>query len=430
MTRILLVDDEQKLLTMLSKILAMKGFEVETADDGRTALELLAAKTYDVMICDVQMAPMTGIALLRQTIENYPKLPVVMCTAYSSVDTALESLKIGAFDYITKPFNLQELIGVLDRALTWTPTVDRSPRRPTAITYGPGGIVSESAAMTELCSKLERLAPADTSVLFRGEVGVGKKLAGRALHALSHRKDKPFIVVSCSACPADQLANELFGYVAGAFPDALADKDGALIQASGGTVWLDEISALSIELQERLLQLMKTKVMRPGGVTQDLQIDVRILGGTTQNLEPLIRANKFSQSLFARLAPMAQEIQPLRRRREDILPLVSHFIELYGQNDSQKAVWLTPDVQGALMHYEWPGNVLELEACVRYAIEDSPSETITRQKLPAQIMEALSGRTFPDWAIPTSGSPRGQAARKYLESEREAISGQVKKKTS
>ena len=408
MTRILIVDDEKKLLGVLSRVLAVKGYEVEAATSGTEALAMLEDRPFDILVCDIQMTPVSGMDVLRSAIKTRPELPVIMCTAYSSVDTALESLKLGAFDYVTKPFNLTEFVEILERARLWKPDHPDQPARPPTINYGPADIVCESRAMRDLCSILRRIAPAKTCVLLRGEHGSGKRLAAQALHSMSPQRENTFAEVKCRQRDPIELEHEIFGYVAGAFEGADSDHDGVLSLAEGGTVWLDEIAAVPIAIQKRILYLLKNHAFRPAGVSQDLQ--------------PLIRDGVFLSELFARLAPLAQEIPPLRQRKDDILPLVAHFLKKYAE-DQHESIWLEADVQGAFMHYNWPGNVKELEGVVQSALQALKGSEITRDLLPEQMISALEGRNRS--GIKDEDSARGQAARRYLEAEKKALKGQV-----
>jgi two-component system, NtrC family, response regulator PilR len=386
MARILLVDDEASILTVLCTLLKGEGYEVVPVQGGDKARSVLTSGEFDLLISDIRMTPVDGMQLLRLAHEECPRLPVVMLTAYGSVETAIEALKLGAFDYVTKPFRVDELLITVKRALEFNTTLAENEEMK--IQLGPRyrleNLVGESMAMQNVCEMTKRVAPTNTPVLILGEAGSGKEAVARAIHALSRRRDRPFLVVNCAALQDTFLESEMFGHVRGAFPDATSTKQGAFELASGGTILLDEIGVMSLGLQGKLLRSLQEKEIRKIGSAESTAIDVRILAATSIRLESLIEHGKFREDLYYRLSVIPIEVRPVRERREDILPLFQHMLQR--ELGPERPI---PTIDGktctVLQAYKWPGNVREVEAVAKHAAALAKDNRITLAALPPQI---------------------------------------------
>jgi DNA-binding NtrC family response regulator len=387
-TTIMVVDDDREMTSMLSEILRSAGYRTVAASSGAEALDLVRHQEPDLLITDLRMAGMNGHQLQQEVRKIAPNLPTVIITAFGSIQTAVESMKLGAFDYITKPFSNEDLMMVVSRAIE-----DRSLRQEVrrlrgelARSYGLDNIVAASPRMIELLDMVQRVADNDATVLIRGESGTGKDLIARALHFLGAHRDGPFVPVNCAAIPESLLESELFGYVRGAFTDARQGKGGLFQAARNGTLFLDEVGELPASLQAKILRVIEDKMVRPLGATEELPVRVRIVTATNSDLDKLIEENRFRLDLYYRLAAVTLEIPPLRERPEDIDPLINHFLRraaaMSGTNPPPK---FDPDAMDCLRRYSWPGNVRELQHAVQHGVILSRNGVITRRDLPARI---------------------------------------------
>jgi DNA-binding NtrC family response regulator len=390
MSRILLVDDEPSILSVLTTLLKAEGHDVITSRGGDGAQEIIRKEVYDLMITDIRMSPVDGMQLLKQSRRERSGAAVIMLTAYGSVETAVEAMKEGAFDYVTKPFKVDELLITVKRALEYINIVAEnvSLKQQLESRYQFENIVADSPAMRSVCEMIERVAPTDTTVLILGESGTGKELVAKAIHSYSLRKTKTFVPINCAAMPEPLLESELFGHVKGAFTGATSNKEGLFEAANGGTIFLDEIGSMPIALQGKLLRVLQEREIRPVGGNQTSSVDVRVLAATNDNLEEKIKNNEFREDLFYRLSVIPITISPLRERREDILPLVYHIIRsTVGENGSSPE--MDAESQLILERYAWPGNVRELENAVRHAMTFGSDGHITKAELPARIVESI-----------------------------------------
>lgn len=412
MANLLIVDDDVKFLDVVSKLLVGRGYEVFVVDNGETALLRLAERRPDLLICDLNMKPITGIEVLKAVQSIHPGLAVIIMTAYGTVDSAMESLRMGAYDYMTKPFRVQEFVETIERALAWDASKNTDDEEP-AIPYRLGELVAESASMKDACTMIERVAPTDVTVLFHGEHGVGKQLAGRTIHARSPRRDGPFIVADCANPPPVGLAVHLFGTSA-LDAEGRPMVPGVCRQASGGTLWLSEIGLLSLAIQERLLRVFKEQLIIPEGAQEQIPVNVRVLAETAMNIERAVAQGRFRGDLFARFAPIAVEIKPLRERREDIIPLLWHFLRsMLGADIALPRI--DPDARGLLRHYAWPGNGHELMEVARHIVKAGAPQRITSKHLPDSIIRSLSG--LPATTFSTDESGRARALKAFLSRE-------------
>ncbi len=368
MATILIVDDDKSLQEFLEIFLTKEGFEVAVAGDGEEALSYLLRKPADLVLADIRMPKMDGLTFLKTLREKGLKLPVIMITAYASLDTAVQAKREGAFDYVSKPFKLDELRKLIRKALEKHAEVNLLEEGTSF------GIIGKSPAMHRVFEMLPRIAKAPSNVLITGESGTGKELVARAIHLLSPRKDKPFVVVNCGGIPPNLLESELFGYKAGAFTGANRDKEGLFQKAHQGTIFLDEIGEIPPEVQVKLLRVVQEKVIMPLGATREVKVDVRIISATNRDLEKEVLAGNFREDLYYRLNVISLHLPPLRERKEDIPLLVEYFLKKYAQKMGKEIEGISDFALKALLEYDFPGNVRELENIIErsVALETGP----------------------------------------------------------
>ncbi|MCX7591415.1 MAG: sigma-54 dependent transcriptional regulator [Kiritimatiellae bacterium] len=400
MARILLVDDEPSILSVLTTLLKTEGYEVFPALGGEKARDLLDTETFDLMIADIRMSPVNGMDLLRQVNKEGKSMAVIMLTAHGSIETAIEAMRLGAFDYITKPFKVDELLITVQRALQYHQTLHENAdlRARLETRYQLDNIVAESPSMKAVCEMIRRVAPTDTTVLIYGESGTGKELVARAIHNNSPRRNKNFLAVNCAALPEPLLESEMFGHVKGAFTGAASDKEGLFEAADGGTLLLDEIGSMPLTIQGKLLRVLQEKEVRRVGSNKNIPVNVRVIAATNTPLEELVKQGKCREDLYYRLSVIPITIDPLRKRPEDILPLVHHFIrkEIPSGRPLPK---IDPEVCRILESYPWPGNVRELENAIKHALTFAENNTITKDVLPPKIASTE--------LLPTARGPLG-----------------------
>jgi DNA-binding NtrC family response regulator len=392
--RILVVDDEKLIRWSLRKNLNSAGYEVLEAEDGGRALEVLEEDGADLMLLDIRMPGKDGLEVLAQMVEKQPEIPVILMTAFSSVEGAVDAMKRGAFDYLVKPFNHDEVLLVVRKALATT-RLQRElalMRQQQQERYGTENLVGRSRKMQEVCELIRKVAAsAATTVLVQGESGTGKDLVAKAVHFASDRAMEPFMNITCSALPETLLESELMGYEKGAFTDARERKRGLLELASGGTVFLDEIGDMGIGLQAKLLRFLEEKAIRRVGGSKDMTVDVRIVAATNRDLEQEVKKGNFREDLYHRLNVIPVEMPPLRERREDIELLLAHFIERFNGEFRKKTSGFTAEALDCCQRYDWPGNVRELRNVVERAMILENKEFLGREDLPV----ALRGTAAP-----------------------------------
>jgi len=394
--RLLVVDDEPTQREMLSGILGRAGYRVETAAGGREALEALERDAFDLLLTDQKMPGMDGLALLDRAQAMRPDLPVVLMTAYGSVSDAVAAMKKGAADYLTKPFEREELLLVLERALKQRRLEEEVVTLRGALRerYRLGNIIGTSPAMREVFSLIERIAATDVPVLILGESGTGKELVARAVHGRSRRASGPFVALNCAAVPETLLESEFFGHERGAFTGAVRAHPGRFEQAAGGTLFLDEIGAMRTDLQAKLLRAIQEKEIQRLGSTVTTTVDARILAATGENLEEAIRRKTFREDLFYRLSVVPLRLAPLRERVEDIPLLVSHFLEKAAERFGKEPPAVSPEVMDRLQIHPWLGNVRELENCIERMVLLARGPRLTPADLPPDLRrgpEAVDG---------------------------------------
>jgi len=418
MSRILIVDDEPTILNLLNKILVSEGHDPTPASNGEKALNLLETEQFDLVVSDINMTPVDGMELLQAGRKKYSDLGFIMLTAYGTVSTAVEAMKQGAFDYITKPFKLDELILTIQRALEYHNVLSENKDLKARLDHQErlGGIVAVSPGMTQVCEMVERVAPTTATVLVHGESGTGKELVAKALHSYSPRKDKPFVAINCAALPPQLMESEVFGHVKGAFTGATSNKEGLFETAHGGTLFLDEIGSMPLEIQSKLLRALQDKKIRKVGGTSNTEVDVRIIAASNEKLEKLIQQEKFREDLYYRLSVITIDIPPLRERPEDILPLIDHILKReVGPNG--EIPLLDHETEKILDNYNWPGNVRELENTIQHALAFVQDGKITTDTLPAKIVSAVEDGIRTGIITDKSEQYRGKSLKTFLHSK-------------
>ncbi len=382
---LLIVDDDPAHRAMLRTVLRGWGYAVEEADDGDAAVERVRERAFDAVLSDVRMARVDGIAALREILRLNPAIPVLIMTAWSSVETAVEAMRVGAYDYLPKPLDFDALRLTLNRALEHTRPAGeiREPRG--LVETGGAGILGRSAAMQELVNMVETVAPSEATVLITGESGTGKELAARAIQAAGARRDKPFVTVNCAALSEALLESELFGHEKGAFTGADRRREGRFRQADGGTLFLDEIGELPLPLQAKLLRALQQGEVQRVGSDMPLTVDVRVIAATNKNLKAEVEAGRFREDLFYRLNVIALEVPPLRARRDDVPILAAAFLDRFARANRKTIKGFTPQAMDRLVKYAWPGNVRELENAVERAVILCMGEYIGERDLPLTV---------------------------------------------
>ncbi len=389
--RVMIVDDDEGMGQVLVERLASRGYEARHELSGQAALQGLERQEVDVVVTDLNMPKMSGIEFCERVVDHRPNLPVIVITAYGSLETAVAAIRAGAYDFLTKPLDIEALTIAIDRALERRQLgeeVKRLRRQVGEQSGEYGEMIGESPPMEELFSMIERVARTPSSVLITGESGTGKELVARSLHDRSERRDQAFVAVNCAALPDSLLESELFGHVKGAFTDAREDKEGLFVQADGGTLMLDEVGDLPTSLQPKLLRVLEERKVRPVGGDRQVEVDVRIVAATHQNLEAQVESGEFREDLYFRLNVIELGLPPLRERGKDILRLAQHFIELFANRSASGVTGLSPEAGRALMQYDWPGNVRELRNYIERAVVLALQEHITPEDLPAKVRGA------------------------------------------
>lgn len=365
---VMVVDDEPDMLSMLRLVLKKKcGCEVITANSGATALLLLKEHRPDVVVSDIKMPDLDGLQLLKKINKHDPSISVVIMTGYGTIDMAVQSLKDGAYDFLQKPFDKDLIVRVVNNCIERTILLRTNQQLKEKISNlsAPQGFIGQGPALTRALDLITRVANTDATVLIRGESGTGKELAARALHSLSHRKQKPMITVNCPALPENVLESELFGYSKGAFTGASHDKKGLFLEAHGSTILLDEIADIPVSIQTKLLRVLQEKEIQPLGQNKTIKVDVRVVASTNQDLEAKIKAGEFREDLFYRLNVVTVTMPNLRDMREDISLLIHHFFSKFKDQYGRENLVVPPDILQQLYQRTWHGNVRELQNCIK-----------------------------------------------------------------
>jgi len=393
--KILIADDDESLRRVIEYNLKKTGYGTTAVATAERALAVLKKSEFDLLISDMKMPGMDGIELLQKSKEIRPELPVIFITAFGTIEKAVEAIKLGAYDYITKPFDTEDFLLTVNRALEHYRLQNENIRLRSELAsqYTFSNIIGTSMAMQEIFATVRKIADSDATVLITGESGTGKELIARAIHHLSQRSKRSMVTVNCAAIPTELLESELFGHVQGAFTGAIKDKTGKFMLADGGTIFLDEIGDMNLELQAKLLRVLEDKMVEPVGSENPIAVDIRTLAATNQDLRKLVKNSKFREDLFYRLNVIPLNIPPLRERVEDIPLLVHHFLEKFSGN---KPLALDRKAMDMLAEYAWPGNVRELANAIQRIVVLVKGTKLTASDLPDEIAAGRKVRSDDD----------------------------------
>jgi DNA-binding NtrC family response regulator len=385
--KILIVDDEESIRSSLCGLLSKSGYGVSAVEDGYKAIEKIKQEEWDLVLVDLKMPGINGLETLKELQKIKSDIVVIIMTAYATVDSAVQAMKSGAYDYIPKPFSSDELCLRVERALEKRRLIKENIYLRDEISDRSKfhNIIGKNKTMQEVFKLIGKVAPTDSTVLIRGQSGTGKELIARAIHQNSFRKDKKFIAVDCGALPETLLESELFGHVKGSFTDAVVTKRGLLEVADGGTFFLDEVGDLSMGIQSKLLRVLQEKEFRPVGGIKNVKVDIRLIAATNKDLEKMIKDERFREDLYYRLNIVPIYLPSLKERKEDIPLLVQHFLESYNKRRNKNIKGISPEAMNILMDFDWPGNVRELENIIERLVIMTDSEIIEAEHIPAHI---------------------------------------------
>ena len=405
--KILVVDDERSMREFLGIMLAKEGYGVTQCPDGETALRQVEEDIFDLIIMDIRMPKMDGIAVLERIKEITPETIVIMITAFASTDTAVRAMKKGAYDYITKPFKIDEIKLIIRNALEKKALEKENIllKRLVETKFSFDNIIGQSPKMLAIYELMEKVAPTKTNILITGESGTGKELVAKAIHFNSPRREKVFVTLNCGAIPENLLESELFGHMKGAFTGAMYNKRGLFEVADGGSIFLDEIGELPLSMQVKLLRILQDKEFTRVGGTEPIKVDVRIISASNKDLEEAVREKKFREDLYYRLNVIQIKLPLLRERKEDIALLTENFIKKYAQELDKDIREISPDAMKVLVHYDYPGNVRELQNIIERAIALETSNTLTAENLESYMDEQRGVKSMDDslFDIPAEG---------------------------
>ena len=397
MASILVVDDDRNICRVLKDLLEKEGFKVLTASDVDTALPIIDEQELDLIVTDLKMPGKSGMELLSYGQRRKPNVPIIMITAYGNVEAAVAAIKKGAYDFITKPFDENELLNVIEKAIS-----ESEMNKELISNYFDkeepfSEIIGNTPALQLVLQTIKKIARTDSTVLITGETGVGKELIAREIHMASHRQNHPFVKVNCAAIPETLLESELFGYEKGAFTGAVTNKPGRFEIAHQGTLFLDEIGDMPFHLQAKLLSVLQDKAFERVGGVKTITVDMRFIAATNQDLPSAVRSGKFRSDLFYRLNVVPIQIPPLRERKEDLFSLVDYFLKKSMTKYQRKITSISPEVMASLSNYDWPGNIRELENFLERMVLMSDTHTLTIEQLPAEICGTV--RTIPGFSL-------------------------------
>ena len=391
--RILVVDDEESIREFLEIMLRKEGYEVTCAEDGQKALDLVKKRSFDMVISDLQMPNMTGLELLKEVKTQYPDMMFMMITAFGTTETAVDAMKLGAYDYILKPFKIDEVrINIANALRSQNLEVEnRTLKRELVKEYSFQSIVGNSESMHRIYDLVKRVSQTPTNVLITGESGTGKEVVAKAIHYNGPLKDKPFVTINCGAIPESLMESEMFGHKKGSFTGAIADKVGLFEVADRGTLFLDEVGELPLTIQVKLLRAIQERVIRRVGGTEDLKIEVRIIAATNRELEEMVKQGTFRQDLYYRLNVINILTPPLRDRADDIPLLANHFLKKYNERLGKSIQGISDEAMEMMKKYDYPGNVRELENIIERTVALEGGATILPESLPP-FVNTVSGR--------------------------------------
>ena len=414
--RVLIVDDEQSMCELLEVDLRMRDFKTTWFTGAEEAFQALSKDSFDVVLTDLNMPGVGGLDLCERIVANRPDIPVIVMTAFGSLETAIAAIRAGAYDFVTKPIEMNLLGVTLNRAVQHRNLQEKVKRLSEAVARSErfGDILGSSPPMQELFDQLARFADSETSVLITGESGTGKELVARAIHRQSRRAEKPFVAVNCAAIPDTLLESELFGHAAGAFTDARGERKGLFLQAERGTLLLDEVGELPLTMQPKLLRALEENAIRPVGSDQEVPFDVRILTATNRDLETAVEDGRFREDLFFRVNVIQCDLPPLRARGTDILLLAQHFLEIFASREKKQVTDISKAVAEKLLSYAWPGNVRELRNVIERAIALTRYDRLGVEDLPEKICNYRSSQVFIGGEDPTELVALEEIEQRYI----------------
>jgi two-component system response regulator HydG len=423
--RVLVVDDDRAMCEMLDTGLGRKGYQVTWKTDADEAIDALRDTDVDAVVTDLNMRGMNGLELCERIVANRPDVPVIVITAFGSLETAVAAMRVGAYDFITKPLEIEVLALTLARAVQHRTLREEVRRLRRVVEESPGfdDLLGESPAMRKVCGLLGQIASSDTTVLITGESGTGKEIVARALHRRGPRAAGPFVAINCAAMPETLLESELFGHARGAFTDARAAHTGLFVQANGGTLLLDEIGDLPLGLQPKLLRALQERTVRPVGGDREVPWDAHLIATTNRDLESAVEEKRFREDLYFRINVIRITLPPLRARGGDVLLLAKHFIRHFAARAGKQVTDLSPEAAERLMAYSWPGNVRELQNCIERAIALTRYEQITVDDLPERIRAYRQSHVLVAGNDPSELVPLEEMERRYIQRVMESVGG-------
>jgi two-component system, NtrC family, response regulator AtoC len=424
---ILLVDDDRDLCETLSLGLRRRGYSVTTRGSVADGIAALDGGTFDAVVTDLNMRGQSGIDLCAHVVERRPDVPVVVLTAFGSLETAVQAIRAGAYDFISKPVEMDALTIALERAIKHKQLREEVRRlreeASRAAASRPADLFGESDAMRRVYDLIDRIADAEVSVLVTGESGTGKEVVARALHARSRRAQRPFVAINCAAVPEPLLESELFGHARGAFTDAKEARAGLFQQASGGTLFLDEIGDMPLTLQPKILRALQERTVRPVGATHEVPVDVRVVAATNRDLEEAIEERRFREDLYFRINVVQIPLPPLRARGGDVLLLAQRFVTRYAERARKNVLGIAPAAADKMIAYAWPGNVRELQNCIERAVALTRYDHIAVDDLPEKIRDYQRSHVLVASDDPTELVPMEEVERRYILRVMEAVQG-------
>jgi two-component system response regulator HydG len=423
--RILIIDDDNSMCEVLDAELKRRGFETTTTTSPEDALRRLVDEDVDLVLTDINMQGLSGVDLCRRIVESREDLPVVVMTAYGSMEAAIATIRAGAYDFVTKPFEMDSIALTIERALKHRALREEVKRLRRAVTDSQkfDDILGTSPAMRKMYDLVARVAESETTVLVTGESGTGKELVAKAIHQRSARKEGAFVAINCAAMPESLLESELFGHVKGAFTDARTSRPGLFVKASRGTILLDEIGEMPAGMQAKLLRALQERTVRPVGGDQEQPFDARIIAATNRDLETEVEEKRFREDLFYRVNVVRIHVPPLRARGSDILLLAQHFLQRYQPNGAQRVVGIKSGAADKLLSYPWPGNVRELQNCIERAVALAPFDHVGVDDLPERVREFKTSRITIESSDPGELLPMEEVERRYILRVLEAVGG-------
>jgi two-component system response regulator HydG len=423
--RVLIVDDEQSMCELLESALSKRGYETAWRTSADQAFEVLDGKDYDLVLTDLNMRDMTGLELCERIVASRPDVPVVLVTAFGSMDNAVAAIRAGAYDFITKPVEMDALALVVERAIQHRTLKEEVKRLRQAVdaTRSFDDMIGDSPAMRKVNDLILRVADSDANVLITGESGCGKELVARALHGRSTRTDGPFVAVNCAAVPETLLESELFGHAKGAFTDARQARTGLFVQASGGTLFLDEVGEMPLGMQPKILRALQERKVRPVGGNIEVSFDARLVTATNRDLETEVEERRFREDLYYRINVVRVEVPPLRGRGNDLLLLAQHFIDRAATRSGKSVVGLVSAAAEKLLSYDWPGNVRELENCMERAVALTRYDQVTVEDLPEKVRSYQSSHVVVASDDPSELLPMQEVERRYIQRVLKSVGG-------